>query len=406
MKTDICIVGGGPAGAVLALQLARLDVDVTLLESAQSYERSFRGESMQPDTVGIFHELGIAETLLAHGCVETYRMEISERRRLLLAIDYSDAPYRHKFVMDIPQPVLLEALQARIADHANARVLRGAACTGLLERDGRVSGVSYRGHGKSGEIESRVVIGADGRYSRVREMSKLPYTKLPMNRDVLWFKVPVPEGWSNHTAHIMLKGARHLILLPTYPDLFRAGVNIAKNSFAGQKRQGIDAFYTLVDGIDPEFGSHVRRHVANWRDIHLLDIFTINMPSWSRDGLLLIGDAAHTVTPLLGQGVNLAIQDSMELAPMLANALCQDRLGSVLFAEFQAKRQPDIELVMKVQMRQERLLCAESSWAQFVRRTNYAALHRLRFVQKRISDRIAYKRQRAMLHFDECTNNS
>src|SRR5258705_9282556 len=109
MDADAVIVGGGPAGAVLALQLAKRGAKVILLERAASYQRSFRGESMQPDTVGIFHELGIAERLSAHGYCETHSMEVVEGGRTLLTINYDDKPYRHKYVMDIPQPVLLEA---------------------------------------------------------------------------------------------------------------------------------------------------------------------------------------------------------------------------------------------------------------------------------------------------------
>lgn len=396
MKTDVCIVGGGPAGMVLALQLARQGVNLILLESARSYERSFRGESMQPDTVGIFHELGVAEALLKHGCLETHRLEVYERGERLLTVDYSDSKYRHKYVMDIPQPPLLEALCEKVAKFPNAQVLRGVACTGLVERGGRIVGAQYRSQGAEGEIEARLVVGADGRFSRVRDWARIPYKKQGTRRDVLWFKIPTPEGWSNHTARILLNGPNHLILLPTFPDLFRAGVNIPRKGYLELKSRGIESFYKLIDAIDPDFGRHVRRHITAWDDITLLDIFTARVPKWWRDGLVLIGDAAHTVTPLLGQGVNLGIQDAMDLAPMLARALRDNTLDGDLLAEFQARREPDIAFVANLQRRQEQLLCSRSPMMHMVRRMNYKALDKLRFLQRRVMDRISYKRQRLL----------
>lgn len=396
MNPDVCIVGGGPAGVVLALQLARRGVVVTLLEGSSSYKRLFRGESMQPDTVGIFHELGIADRLSEHGYMETHQLEVVERGRTLLRVNYRNRPYRHRFIMDVPQPVLLEALHEQLARYSNCIVMRGAVCTGLLEREGKVAGVTYSWDGSSGDLEARWVIGADGRYSRVREVSGLKYLKVPMKRDFVWFKVPIPDGWEETTAKIMLAGANHLVLLPTFPYLFRAGVNIPKGTFLEMKQKGIEAFFELITQIDPSLARHVREHVHGWNDVNMLEIFTVTMKSWWRDGLLLIGDAAHTVSPILGQGVNLAIQDAMELAPMFADAKASGCADRQLFSRFQAKRQPVIDFVLKVQLRQEKFLSSESSLVQMMRRLNYALLNKSSFLQSYMVDRLAYRRQRLL----------
>lgn len=400
--TDICIVGAGPAGLVLALQLAKSGVNVTLLESSLSYKRSFRGESMQPDTVSIFAELGILDELLQSGSLETHQMKLSERNKELLIIDYRKVPYRYKYAMDIPQPVLLNTLQKQLDAHPTCKIFRGATCKELLWKDNKVSGVIYQLQGQNELIElpARLVVGADGRYSKVRHFSKLEYQKSQAARDVLWFKLPLPDNAPTNTARIMIDGPNHLILLPTYPNYYRAGVNVPKGEFIAMRRQGIDALFQLIDSIDNEFGEYVRGHINSWNDISLLDIFTSTMPNWGCDGLVLIGDAAHTVTPLLGQGVNLAIQDAIILAPMLVESLKSDRFNSLIFREFQTKRQDNVNFVVNLQTRQEKLLDAQTASQQFFRRFNYLALNKFKFIQRKINNRIAYRLQREQQLFD------
>lgn len=396
--TDICIVGAGPAGLVLALQLARAGVNVVILESSQNYKRSFRGESMQPDTVSIFEELGILKQLRQQGCLETHQLLVIENNQLLLNIDYSGMPYPHKFIMDIPQPVLLNALLEQLQNYSNCQMIRGATCDDLLWNNDHVCGIRYRLQqtGEHHQLNAKLVVGADGRYSKVRQLSKLTWHKHTASRDVVWFKMPQPADAPENVTRIMIKGANHLILLPTYPSDYRAGVNIGKGEFSALRQKGIEAFYQLISRIDSKLGQHIREHIKGWSDIQLLDIFTTTMPDWSREGLLLIGDAAHTVTPLLGQGVNLAIQDAMELAPMLAHALKENRLDRQLLKTFQAGRQAHIDFVVKLQMHQENLLNATTPIQQGIRRLNYRILNRFKFIQHKISNRIAYCRQRQL----------
>jgi len=388
-------VGGGPAGLVLALQMAKRGVLVTLLEGATSYKRLFRGESMQPDTVGILHELGISGRLREHGYMETRRLQVEERNRVLLSVDYTGKPYAHRFIMDVPQPILLEALQEELIAYPNCRVIRGATCTGLLEVDGKIEGAIYSKNRCSETIRARWVVGADGRHSRVREASRLPYRKVAMQRDFIWFKVPIPDGWDASTARIILAGANHLVLLPTFPNLFRAGVNIPKGSFAEMRQKGVEGFFELLGRIDVDLARHVSQHVT-LTEIHMLEIFTVTMKSWWREGLVLIGDAAHTVSPILGQGVNLAIQDAMELAPMLSDSVVNQAPDRQVLALFQAKRKSAINFVLKMQMRQERFLCSKSPIVHMMRRLNYKLLNRSNFLQSYMMDRLAYRRQRML----------
>ncbi|MBJ6352991.1 MULTISPECIES: FAD-dependent monooxygenase [unclassified Acinetobacter] len=395
MKTDICIIGAGPAGLVLALQLAKAGVKLSILESSTSYNRSFRGESMQPDTVSIFDELEILDELTEHGYLETHALEVTEFGKKLLNINYTNAPYKYKYVMDIPQPVLLNALLSRLRKFENCTILRGATCTDLIWDNQRVSGVKYRtkDQAETNSIEAKLVIGADGRYSKIRKLSGLDFVKKNTERDVLWFKIPIPDKQKNNTARIIVDGSKHLILLPTFPHYYRAGVNISKGSYNNLRKKDISAFYNLIESIDMQIGFSAREYISSWQDVHLLDIFTIQVKKWFKDGILLIGDAAHTVTPLLGQGVNLSIQDAMELAPILITASKMQNIENIDFSNFQKNRQKEIDFVLNLQLRQEKLLCANSPVHQLIRRTSYRLINNFTFIQKRISNRIAYKRQ-------------
>ena len=396
--TEVCIVGGGPAGLALALCLGRLGRDVLVLEAATQYERSFRGESIQPDTVSILSELGIAESLGRSGWTETHGLHVSERGRDLLRIDFSSRPYRHRYMVDVPQDVLLDTLADAISKLSNVRLTRGARATALIEGpDGEIAGVCYNSGGVALRVGARVVVGADGRYSRIRALAGIRADRVAQPRDFLWCKMPRPDGWIENWTRVLLNGARHLVLLPTHPNLLRTGINIPKGGLAAVKADGLEALHRSVDNLDAAFGLHFREHLRDWSDFNFLEIFTSVAETWGRRGLVLIGDAAHTVTPLLGQGVNIAVEDSVVLAPMLSDRLRHgQRVDESLVAAFQSNREPKVQKILKMQMMQERLLNARSPLTLLARRAYYLALNNIGPLQRRLFDSITYRRQREL----------
>ena len=400
MDTEVCIAGGGPAGMILALMLGRQGRSVVVMETTKSYRRSFRGESMQPDAIDLLDELGLTDALRQHGWMETHRLLVTERGRERLYVELGHKPYRYKFTVDIPQTVLLETISDELARLENVKVLRGASVVGLIEEQGVVHGVRYSMAGAQHEMRSLVTVGADGRYSRVRKLSGLAAVKTPLDRDVLWCKFPRPPAWPRNCMRVLLNGPNHLIVLPTYPDLVRCGVNIPKNGFGALRQEGIGALHATVSAIDPAFGEHFRQNIHDWSDLTLLDIFTSTLLQWGKPGLVMIGDAAHTVTPLLGQGVNLAIEDAYVLASMLKPVLAEGRHPGLDFiASFQAVRQPQVDLVLKLQTFQERLLSARTFGALSLRRLYYMLMNNLPLLQSRISDAIIYRRQKELAHY-------
>jgi 2-polyprenyl-6-methoxyphenol hydroxylase-like FAD-dependent oxidoreductase len=376
MTTDVLIVGGGPAGALLGFLLARRGVAVVLAEKNVTTERSFRGETIAARSVLTLRELGFEPALARHGYVPLTGISLWEKGRRIVHADYQRFPI-DALPIDIPQPALIQAFLDASEPFPSHTALMGASFVSLFEEEGAVRGATVRMRGgETLDIRARLVVGADGRYSRVRKASMLEATITPMERDFLWFKFPRPPEWG-HDAQLVVDRDRHLVILPTYPDLLRVGYNLPKDGFSQIRKQGIEAFRAGITELDPRLGPLVEAHIGGWHDASFLEIFTAEMEEWARDGLILIGDAAHTATPILGQGVNLAIQDAVYLAPVVAAALARNADGVVRAAEladFVGKRRTHKAMVTRFQRAQEASLARSSAVGTLLRRMRLKAL--------------------------------
>jgi 2-polyprenyl-6-methoxyphenol hydroxylase-like FAD-dependent oxidoreductase len=309
----------------------------------------------------------------------------------VLRTDFSGFPYARRYPMEIPQPTLLAALAEAGAEHSGFDLRHGAKVTALTENaDGTVTGVRYRdAAGAEHRVDAALVVAADGRYSKTRELSGLPFVKEPLDRDVVWLRVPRPDGWERGSYRIRLHGARHALLIPTYPDDIRVGFNIPKGGLRELRKGGIGALHTRLDELAPELAKTVREHVTGWSGTTVLDIFTVATPQWSRPGLVLIGDAAHTLTPILGQGVNHALIDGHTLAalldrPLRAAGLRRAELIRTATLRFQADREAAVRVSRGLQLRQERAFTFGNPLAVTARSTLYRALGASRFLQQRM----------------------
>lgn len=376
IETDVLIIGGGPAGALLVCLLARLGQRVVLAERELNAERSFRGETIAARSVVTLRELGFEPALSQHGYVELTGISFWEKGRRIVHADYRNFPIG-ALPIDIPQPALIDAFFNSARAFPRCDIMKGANFVSLIEEDGVVRGAILKTRdGETIEARARLVVGADGRFSRVRKASLLEATITPMERDFLWFKFPRPSDWGND-AQLVVDRDRHLVILPTFPDLLRVGYNLPKRGFEEIRKRGIEAFRADIAELDPRLAPLVEAHINGWQDTSFLEIFTAELRDWARDGLILIGDAAHTATPILGQGVNLAIQDAVYLAPTIAAALSRtasDVLPAAEFAEFVAKRRAHKAMVTKFQRAQEASLAKNSPVGTLLRRARLKAL--------------------------------
>ncbi|WP_042367747.1 FAD-dependent oxidoreductase [Streptacidiphilus neutrinimicus] len=383
--TDVCIVGAGPAGLTLALELVRRGARVTVLEQRADFARTFRGESLSPDSVWLLRRMGLFERLRG-SCLEMRALEITDAGRTVLRADFADFPYPQRAPVELPQSVLLAELAKECRRHRGFRLLHRVTAVGLLGAD-RVTGVHCQGPDGRFETRAALTVAADGRYSRVRDLSGLTAEKTPLGRDVVWLRLPRPDVWDAATYRIRIDAGRHALFLPTHPDDVRVGLNIPKGGVRKLRAEGLAGLHTRLDALAPELSELVRAGVREWGDTSVLDLFTTVVPRWSRPGLALVGDAAHTLSPILGQGVNHALADAVTLAPLIAPLVDADPAGAAVreaLLAFQREREPLVARSRALQLRQERLFALDRPLAAAGRRALYRAVDRSAALKLRV----------------------
>jgi len=384
IETDLCVVGGGPAGMAFALSLAMRGDRVVVLERSTDFERSFRGESLSPDSVLLLRRLGVLDQLRDQQVLEMAGTELREDGEVLMRVNFADFD-ADRLPIEVPQPVLLRTMADAATAYPAFTLVRSAAATDLVRVDGKVTGVRARTPDGEIEVSARLTVGADGRYSNVLGWSGLAVRTVPMRRDCLWFSVPCPDVWTDDTYRLRFTGSGHAICIPTYGGNVRIGLNIPKGGLRKLRASGIRALHEQIDALAPEV--RAAEHVKSWSDTTMLDIFTTVVPKWSAPGVVVIGDAAHAMSPALAQGINNAIVDGVTLAPMVGHALRRPDSGAALdqaCSAFQQIRQPQVARSQALQARQEKMYAWSAPPTRALRRSLYRLVDRNPGMKRRI----------------------
>ncbi|KWX67761.1 FAD-dependent oxidoreductase [Mycobacterium sp. NAZ190054] len=318
--TTCAIVGGGPAGMVLGLLLARAGVQVTVLEKHADFLRDFRGDTVHPTTLRLIDELGLWPrfSALPFSRLQRATVDVAPGRRVTM-VDFGRLRQPHPYIAMVPQWDLLNLLaEAGEAEPAFTLRMRTEA-TGLLRDEGRVTGVRYRGDDGPGELRADLTIACDGRNSVLRQHAGLQVREFPVSFDVWWFRLPRPDDDTIYTLFPRLAPGRAMIVIPREGYL-QIALLIPKGTDARQRARGLDAFRADVLALLPEAGAAVET-ITSLDDVKHLDVRLNRLRRWHVDGLLFLGDAAHAMSPAGGVGINVAIQDGVAAARLLADPL-------------------------------------------------------------------------------------
>ncbi|MET0923516.1 MAG: FAD-dependent oxidoreductase [Xanthobacteraceae bacterium] len=318
VRTTCCIAGGGPAGMMLGFLLARAGVDVVVLEKHRDFLRDFRGDTIHPSTLEVMHELGLLDEFLRLPHQEVRQLQGVIGDTSIRIADFTHLPTRCRFIALMPQWDFLNFLAEKARRYPSFHLRMQAEATELIEDGGRVTGLRATTPAGTLVVQADLVVGADGRHSTVRRCAGLEVEDIGTPIDVLWMRLP--RRPSDGTAPLGRFGAGKIFIMLDRGDYWQCAYVIPKGGFEEIKAKGLDAFRAAVAEIAPQFGDRVRE-LASWDDIKLLTVKIDRLRRWHRPGLICIGDAAHAMSPVGGVGINLAVQDAVAAANILAAPL-------------------------------------------------------------------------------------
>ena len=355
--TSCCIVGGGPAGAMLALLLARRGVPVTLLEMHKDFDRDFRGDTVHPSILEVLDQIGLANKLLEipHSKITGPTLQFANGP--FRPFDLSRLKTRFPYIAMIPQVRFLEVITANAATYPQFKLVMHAQVQHLIEENGAVVGVRYLGSDGEQEVRAKLTVGADGRFSIVRRLAGFEPIKTAPPMDVLWFRLPKLPGEPEVTGGAFggIGGGRIFVVLERH-DHWQAGLVFPKGQYQIVRAQGVEAIRKSMVETEPRFAKHAES-LTDWRQFTLLSVESSRCPLWHKPGVLVIGDAAHVMSPVGGVGINYAVQDAVVAANILAGPLKSGTVTQAQLAEVQREREWPIRVIQRMQSAlQDRLM--------------------------------------------------
>jgi 2-polyprenyl-6-methoxyphenol hydroxylase-like FAD-dependent oxidoreductase len=346
-RVTCCIAGGGPAGVMLGFLLARAGIEVLVLEKHGDFLRDFRGDTIHPSTLQLMDELGLLAAFLQRPHQEVRELHGIIGDTDVTIADFSHLPTRCRFIALMPQWDFLDFLSEAGRRYPSFHLAMETEATGLLTEGGRVVGLSARSAAGEHQIRADLVVGADGRHSAVRERAGLEVIPIGAPIDVLWMRLSKKDSDPGQTAGRLIGG--WLLVMLDRGDYWQCAFVIRKGGYDSVRRSGLSNFREELVAIAPFLRDRVDE-LKDWDDVKLLTVAVDRLRQWWRPGLLCIGDAAHAMSPIGGVGINLAVQDAVAAANILAEPLIQGTLTDAHLQAVQTRRTLPMRVIQAMQV--------------------------------------------------------
>jgi 2-polyprenyl-6-methoxyphenol hydroxylase-like FAD-dependent oxidoreductase len=347
LRARCCIAGGGPAGMMLGYLLARAGVDTVVLEKHADFLRDFRGDTVHPSTLEVMHELGLLEAFLQRPHQKLTRIEGQVGGQPIVMADFAHLPVRCPCIAFMPQWDFLDFLALQARKLPRFRLLMQAEATGLLEEAGNVVGVQATSPEGPLEVRAELAVAADGRHSLLRDRAGLEVEEFGAPMDVLWMRLSRRDDDPPNTLG-RINAGRILVTLDR-GDYWQCAYVIPKGGYDAVRRGSLEAFRAGIVAVAPHLRDRVGE-LKSWDDVKLLTVQVNRLRRWYRPGFLCIGDAAHAMSPIGGVGINLAIQDAVAAANLLARPLLRGAPSADELAAVQRRREFPTRMTQRMQL--------------------------------------------------------
>jgi 2-polyprenyl-6-methoxyphenol hydroxylase-like FAD-dependent oxidoreductase len=342
-----CIAGGGPAGMMLGFLLARAGISVLVLEKHADFLRDFRGDTIHPSTLEIMHELGLLDEFLRrpHQEVRTLGAQIGDE--FLQLADFGHLPTHCRFIAFMPQWDFLDFLAEQAKRYSNFQLRMEAEVRELIVEDGRVTGLQAASRDGELKVRADLIVAADGRHSTLRQRAGLEVIDLGAPMDVLWMRLSRHSDDPGQTLGRIDTG--RIFVMLNRGDYWQCAFVIPKGGYDEIRRRGLTALREEIAGLAPFLRDRVDE-LSDWSDVRLLSVAVDRLRVWHRPGLLCIGDAAHAMSPIGGVGINLAIQDAVATANILAPCLLRGAVSERDLHAVQRRREFPTRATQRLQV--------------------------------------------------------